>query len=131
MFSSRPILARINARAVARGMKPQSFSPTPIRRGVTNLVSPTPARRGATKLAKDNRHADPLIRQDKVQVVGFADGERVQNELPVEKAVSQPVSPPGADEQRRAVPLDRSIIPRLTPTMQKFAMPGKVAVITG
>lgn len=77
------------------------------------------------------RHADPLIKAEKVPVVSFEGGERTQLDIPVAKAASQPVNPPGADEHKRAVPLDREIISRLPPTMQKFTLPGKVAVITG
>ncbi|KAF2482401.1 hypothetical protein BDY17DRAFT_298470 [Neohortaea acidophila] len=42
-----------------------------------------------------------------------------------------PVKPPGEDQEREAQPLNRGVYSKLTPTLHKFTLPDKVAVITG
>ncbi|KAJ9620169.1 hypothetical protein H2203_007934 [Taxawa tesnikishii (nom. ined.)] len=74
---------------------------------------------------------DPETVQEKsVPVVSYTDGQRTQEVLQVSEA-SQPVSPPGQDEEVAAVPLNPSVLSQLTPTMLKFTCPGKVAMVTG
>ncbi|KAF2250397.1 NAD(P)-binding protein [Trematosphaeria pertusa] len=41
------------------------------------------------------------------------------------------VTPPGADVKKRAYPLDESVVERLTPTMKRFCLQERVAVLTG
>jgi len=42
-----------------------------------------------------------------------------------------PVKPPGEDERRIAQPLHQNVYSQLTPTLRKFTLPNKVAVVTG
>ena len=42
-----------------------------------------------------------------------------------------PVTPAGGDVEKPAVPLNPNLLPQLTPTLQRFTLPGKVAVVTG
>ena len=44
---------------------------------------------------------------------------------------SAPVNPAGQDIEAKAIPLDPEVAAQLTPTMSKFTLPGKVAVVTG
>lgn len=70
------------------------------------------------------------IKAGKVLTVTYKDGVRQEVEIPVEQN-SGPVAPPGADDKKAAIPLDKSILGQLNPTMSKFTLPGKVAVVTG
>lgn len=71
------------------------------------------------------------IKAGKVLTVTYKDGVRQEVEIPVEQSPAGPVAPPGADEKKPAVPLEKSILNQLNPTMAKFTLPGKVAVVTG
>lgn len=44
---------------------------------------------------------------------------------------SGPVNPPGGDLQKIAQPLNPNVYSQLTPTLAKFTLRDKVAVITG
>lgn len=46
-----------------------------------------------------------------------------------EPSSSAPVS--GGDADRKSVAFDRSVVAKLTPTMKRFTLEGKVAVVTG
>ncbi|KAF4312595.1 hypothetical protein SLS57_011648 [Botryosphaeria dothidea] len=71
------------------------------------------------------------IRAGKVLTVTYKDGVRQEVEIPVDQQNTGPVAPPGADEKKPAVPLKPSVLDQLNPTMAKFTLPGKVAVVTG
>jgi len=89
-------------------------------------------RRSFTAISKQE-HAE-VIQADKVPVITYTSGEKQEVELSVDpnaETTPGPVSPPGQDVEKRAFGLDRSLIGRLTPTLQKFTLPGKVAVVTG
>ena len=61
-------------------------------------------------------------------------GHRNQQEIAVARVAAQasgPVTPPGGDLQRIAEPLNSSIYSQLTPTLSKFTLRNKVAVVTG
>ncbi len=79
-------------------------------------------RAGLTRSHTDNIHAK------NVPVVSYHDGERVESEITVH---DQPVEPPGTDVQNLAIALKPEVIRQLTPTMKKFTLEGKIAVITG
>ncbi|KAK5696641.1 hypothetical protein LTR97_007945 [Elasticomyces elasticus] len=81
-------------------------------------------RSGFNSLAKHNG--------PEVPVISYEGGCRHEEILstPVSKT-SGPVNPVGADEQKKAYPLSPSAFKYLTPTLSKFTLPGKVAVITG
>lgn len=73
---------------------------------------------------------DPeAVNEKHINVVSYKDGARAQETLPVQPA--EPVAPPGQDIQAVAQPLNPAVIPQLTPTVAKFLLPGKVAVVTG
>lgn len=66
-----------------------------------------------------------------VPVISYRRGERKEDAIHYEAAKSGPVSPPGCDEQKPAVPLNKEVFHKLTPTLQKFMLQGKVAIVTG
>jgi len=70
-----------------------------------------------------------VINERHVPVTSYADGARSQEVLNV--SATEPVSPAVQDEKSVATPLDPALIPLMTPTMRKFTLPGKVAVVTG
>ncbi|KAF2091446.1 putative D-arabinitol 2-dehydrogenase [Saccharata proteae CBS 121410] len=70
------------------------------------------------------------VKAGKVLTVTYVDGVRQEVELPVTEPTG-PVAPPGQDERKPAVPLKSNILNGLNSTMQKFTLPGKVAVVTG
>lgn len=70
------------------------------------------------------------VQERHVPVSHWKDGQRSQAMLPVSES-NEPVNPPGADEVVTAQPLKPAVMAQLTPTMAKFTLPGKVAVVTG
>lgn len=59
---------------------------------------------------------------------GKKDGHRTTLHIVDQK----PKSPPTVENvSRKAVPFDRSVLDKLTPTMRSFTLDGKVAVVTG
>lgn len=66
-----------------------------------------------------------------VPVVSYQDGQRTEESLFVNPNRISPVSPQGVDVQKSAVPLNPNVYPQLTPTLSKFTLPGKVAIVTG
>lgn len=63
-------------------------------------------------------------------VTSFEGGSVAHEVLQVSEG-SQPVNPPGMDSESVAHPLSTSVTAQLTPTMAKFTLHGKVAVVTG
>lgn len=72
------------------------------------------------------RTSDP-----EVPVVTYKNGERVEEKLQYEANSTGPVTPPGADDVKVAIPLKQDAFKHLTPTLQKFTLGGKVAIVTG
>lgn len=66
-----------------------------------------------------------------IAVVSYRSGKRRQQELDVKPEGNGPVTPAGNDLQKVAKPLNPSIYSQLTPTLHKFTLRDKVAVITG
>ena len=65
-----------------------------------------------------------------VPVISYFKSKRLENELAASK--SNGLSGiAGVDAQRIAVPLSSKAYTQLTPTLRKFTLPGKVAVVTG
>ncbi|KAF2136242.1 uncharacterized protein K452DRAFT_362675 [Aplosporella prunicola CBS 121167] len=103
-------------------------------RSFARVASKRVAPRAATavrgfKTVQQQQNAEE-IRAGKVPIVSYKDGMREEIELPVEQQ-NGPVAPAGADDRKVAVPLEKSILSKLNPTMAKFTLPGKVAVVTG
>ncbi|KAM3419476.1 hypothetical protein BST61_g5402 [Cercospora zeina] len=66
-----------------------------------------------------------------VPVISYRKGERSEAKVQYEASGNGPVSPPGADEVKTAIPLKPEAFPHLTPTLQRFTLNGKIAVVTG
>lgn len=72
------------------------------------------------------------IKKDpEVPLVTFQGGERVTKSINIEADASAVVTPAGADAKREAQALDPTVVGALTPTLSKFCVMGKVAVVTG
>lgn len=97
--------------------KPATF--TPIASRATRTFTSSVARRDPESVSEKH-----------INVTSYKDGARAQEVLPVSEK-NEPVAPPGQDIQAVAQPLNLDVIPQLTPTVQKFLLPGKVAVVTG
>ena len=69
------------------------------------------------------------VNERHVPVTSWNAGARSQEMLNVTN--SAPVNPAGQDIEAKAIPLDPEVAAQLTPTMSKFTLPGKVAVVTG
>jgi hypothetical protein len=93
-----------------RAVRPSSFTP---------IVS----RATFTSTTKTN---DP-----EVPVISYHKGERSEATVHYDAANMGPVNPPGADESKVATPLRPEALKHLTPTLAKFTLPGKVAIVTG
>lgn len=65
-----------------------------------------------------------------ISVIHYKDGERTQEEVKQTKD-DGPVQTDGVDEKNIAEPLTQKVIDTLTPTMKRFTLAGKIAVITG
>lgn len=106
------MLARSIFRSSARAVRPATFAP------ITSRTS----RAAFNSSSKKN---DP-----EVPVISYRDGERKEESINYD-AKAGPVNPPGGDAEKAAIPLKPELIPQLTPTLQKFTLSGKVAVVTG
>ncbi|KAK4507682.1 hypothetical protein PRZ48_001417 [Zasmidium cellare] len=104
------MLARTALRFTQRAVRPAAFAP---------LTS----RAAFNSSSKSN---DP-----EVPVISYHNGERTEEALKYEAQKSGPVTPPGADAEKPAIPLKPEILSKLTPTLNRFTLPGKIAVVTG
>jgi len=132
-MAARTMIPRIAARASKRVAAPtfaRAFHPSVARRvdehlsefpGVNHIpgsttspgspeVTPTPA--------------------TKIPVVSYQDGKRVTEQIAVTKQEG-PVNPSGIDIEHKAMALTQNVIEQLTPTMKKFTLEGKTAIVTG
>lgn len=71
------------------------------------------------------------VSDPEVPVVSYHKGERSEQIIKYDESEIGPVTPPGTDETKTAVPLKQDALRHLTPTLRKFTLPGKVAVVTG
>lgn len=72
---------------------------------------------------------DEPAKEDSIHVVSYEKGQRVDLDIEVDE--TKPVIPAVQDVEIKAIPLKASVYSTLTPTLKKFCLPGKVAVITG
>lgn len=72
------------------------------------------------------KHNDP-----EVPVVSYSGGQRLEEQLQVTGGSSGPVQTEVVDEQNRAQALDPEVYKHLTPTLAKFTLRDKVAIVTG
>ncbi|KAK5005767.1 hypothetical protein LTR28_007306 [Elasticomyces elasticus] len=112
---STPInmLARSAGRLVTRRVFTPTFRPT--------------TSRAAFMTAQVVRSLE-VIHETHIPVTGYSGGERIQECLQVMPEIMVPTV---ADHQSIARPLNPALIEHLTPTMAKFTLPGKIAVVTG
>jgi len=106
------------ARSVLRSAARQSFKPA-----TTSI--PRASFHAAARLQTPPEE----VQERQVPVTSWKDGARSQETLQVSETA--PVTPEVGDAEIKAIPLNPEIIPQLTPTMAKFCLPGKVAVVTG
>ena len=91
-------------------------------------VSSVQISRGFTNSPKVN---DPeTVSEDQINVTHYNQGRRTEENLKVDHNAG-PVSPPGQDIEAKAIPLKNSVLESLTPTLRRFTLPGKVAMVTG
>ncbi|OQN98395.1 hypothetical protein B0A48_15663 [Cryoendolithus antarcticus] len=105
-------------------------------RNVSRLASRSVTRRaiGTTTLSRSffnsPKFTDPaLIQERSVPVSSYHQGLHTSDELKVEH--TGPVNSAVHDIETRAVPLKKAVHASLTPTLAKFTLPGKVAIVTG
>jgi hypothetical protein len=72
---------------------------------------------------------DEPAKEDSIHVVSYEKGQRVDLDIEVDE--TKPVIPAVQDVEIKATPLKARVYDTLTPTLKKFCLPGKVAVITG
>jgi len=72
---------------------------------------------------------DEPAKEDSIHVVSYEKGQRVDLDIEVDE--HKPVIPAVQDVEIKASPLKARVYDTLTPTLKKFCLPGKVAVITG
>lgn len=85
----------------------------------------------APAIARASFNSSAKVFDPEVPVVSYSKGERQQSTVQFEAGAGGPVSPPGTDEVKVAMPLKSEIHKNLTPTLKKFTLAGKVAVVTG
>ncbi|RMY85874.1 hypothetical protein D0861_06225 [Hortaea werneckii] len=90
-----------------------------------------PAAITATTLQRATFMTGPRSKEPEIPVVHYEDGRRVEENIEVPVGNSGPVTPPGADDVTIAQPFNSDLLPRLTPTLAKFTLADKVAVVTG
>ena len=103
---ARPALGLVSRRAFRRTLIPTTIIQASLSTGIRQL--------------------NPLV-----SVVSHSDGERTQQGLEAKPEGTGPVMPPGNDLQRTAKPLHASVYSQLSPTLHKFTLQDKVAVVTG
>lgn len=89
---------------------------------------------GATKVALStsaSRKTPPEVIQERHVPVTHWEGGVAAHEVLNVSDKDQPVNPAQQDEEVVAKPLDPEVTAKLTPTMSKFTLHGKVAVVTG
>ena len=73
----------------------------------------------------------PRPQEPAKSVLSYLGGQRSQSEIDLNLGSNGPVTPPGSDVQKTAKPLKHHIYAQLTPTLHKFTLRDKVAVVTG
>lgn len=84
----------------------------------------------SARLTRQGIEFDNAPPKDYTPVVSYHDGERVTSEIQRHTPVASNHGH-GHDLTRPAQPLKPGVIEQLTPTMRKFTLSGKIAVVTG
>jgi len=131
-MAARTIVPRLATRAASRFIAPTHF--TPAARAPAFITSRPFHRSVISKdvMPESNVSASgpgtaDMAPATEVPVISYVDGQRSEEQI----QVSKPVTPSGADVQHAASALKQSLTAQLTPTMKKFTLHGKVAVVTG
>lgn len=132
-MAARTMIPRIAARATSKVATPsfaRAFHPSIARRvdehtsempGVNHIPGST------TSPGSPEITPAPVT---KIPVVSYQDGKRVTEQIQVTKQEG-PVNPAGIDVEHKAMALNQGVIDQLTPTMKKFTLQGKTAIVTG
>lgn len=133
MLAARNIIPRATFRATQRVATPtfiRAFHPAIARRAEDEFSVP-----GVNHIpGSTTSPGSPAITPEpakKIHVVSYTDGQRVTEQIDNKPAATGPVNPEGEDVEHKAQTLDAETLERLTPTMKKFTLTGKVAVVTG
>jgi len=132
-MAARLIIPRIAARASKQFATPtfvRAFHPSIIRR-VDEHTSELPGVNhipGSTTSPGSPEVTPKPVTQ--IPVVSYQDGKRVTEQIAVTKQEG-PVNPAGIDIEHKAMALTQNVIEQLTPTMKKFTLEGKTAIVTG
>ncbi|KXT07354.1 hypothetical protein AC578_424 [Pseudocercospora eumusae] len=104
------------------------FGRTALRVASRRVIARPAAFTPVVSFNSSSKNSDPEI-----PVVSYRRGERQETTVQYEASGNGngPVTPPGADEQKKAIPLKPEALKHLTPTLQRFTLTGKVAVVTG
>lgn len=132
-MAARLIVPRIAARASKRVATPtftRAFHPAIVRRAEEEFTVPGVNHVPGSSTSPGSPAITPEPAQ-KIPVITYQDGKRVTEQIAVKENKEGPVNPEGADVEVKAQTLDASTIEKLTPTMKKFTLVGKVAVVTG
>ena len=71
------------------------------------------------------------IAEHEVPVSTYADNEAQQTVLHVNQAKTIDTTTPMLDVAKQACALEKGIVAKLSPTLKKFTLEGKVALVTG
>ena len=119
-MAARVFVPRLSVRAASHFVAPtRAFSRSVIPREV---VSPS-------AVSANGPGTADMSPATQINVTSFVDGQRATEQIQVSKPVV--VTPAGADIQHAASALKPELTAQLTPTMKKFTLHGKVAVVTG
>lgn len=82
-------------------------------------------------ITRANLHTTTRQHDLSVSMTSYRGGQREQRDIEVKTESAAPVTPLGNDVQKAAMPLSPSVYSLLTPTLHKFTLPNKVAMVTG
>lgn len=93
--------------------------------GRANVIAPVTRSFNTTSKRTDAE----IVQEQSVPVSSYHQGQHISDELKVEH--SGPVTSAVKDIEVKAIPLKKSVLAQLTPTLKKFTLDNKVAVVTG
>jgi len=93
-------------------------------------VAPTFAKRSISQSIRLMTPPDS-IQERHVPVTSYKDGVAEHEILEVKEGAEGPVNPGGADSEAIAQPFNPEVLNHMTPTLKKYTLTGKTAVMTG
>lgn len=108
------------------------FARSVVRATARQVARPTVAITARAAIHNTARRQTPpeVIQERSVPVTSFEHGSVAHQTLQVSETHA-PVNPAGQDDEAVARPLDPNVTKQLTPTLSKFTLHGKVAIVTG